>query len=667
MAETASYALLPTTNAAAASAVNTAFRLRPVGLLSLALATILIIGLAIIHNGAGDDHSPGNHQLPMSPELDGEKLAPHETPFDPVSRGLLLGVSEKSSGVGVGVGVGAGLLTGDRTSYPWTNDMLQWQRTGFHFQPLRNWMNGPVFYKGWYHLFYQYNSGGAVWGNITWGHAASRDLLNWLHLPVAIVADHWYDTNGVWTGSATVLPDGNLIMLYTGSTNSTTQVQCLALPTNPSDPLLIHWHKHEANPVLLPPPSILPHDFRDPSTAWADPSDSSTFLLAIGSKDDSRSRHAGVAYVYATTDFVSYRILPGVLHAVEGTGMWECIDFFPVSVDGQAGLDTSEKAGAGIKHVLKVSVDDDRHDYYAIGTYDAEGNKWVVDDAEKDVGVGLRYDWGKFYAAKTFYDPHKKRRVLWGWVGETDSEQADLSKGWASIMSIPRTILFDSKTRSNLLFWPVEEVNILRTRSFELPAIDVLPGSVVPLNVPAKAAQIDIEAEFEVQKMAEMTAVEADVGYNCSTSDGAAGRGLLGPFGLLVLADKDVGEQTATYFYLAASADGADRNTHFCQDETRSSRASDLVKRVVGSTVPVLEGERLTVRILVDHSIVESFAQGGRSAITSRVYPTKSFHSARVFLFNNATRASVRVKSIKIWEMKSTFNHIYEEKSYQFQ
>ncbi|KAL0927636.1 hypothetical protein M5K25_001828 [Dendrobium thyrsiflorum] len=659
MAETAEYAPLPTTSAASVSAANTAIRLRVLGLISLAFSAILIIGIAAIRINGGDDASPEIGPMPNGPELDGEA---YTVVLGPASRGLVLGVSEKTSGAA------AALRVVGRGSYPWTNDMLRWQRTGFHFQPLRNWMNdpnGPVFYKGWYHLFYQYNCGGAIWGNITWGHAVSRDLTHWLHLPVAMVPDHWYDINGVWTGSATVLPNGNLIMLYTGSTNTTTQVQCLVVPTNPADPLLIHWHKHEANPILLPPPSVLPHDFRDPTTAWTDPSDPSTFLVAIGSKDDSSNRHAGVAYVYATRDFLSYHLLPGVLHTVVGTGMWECIDFFPVSVDGQAGLDTSEKAGERIKHILKASIDDDRHDYYAIGRYDANENKWVPDDAEKDVGIGLRYDWGKFYAAKTFYDHHKSRRVLWGWVGETDSEQTDVSKGWASIMSIPRTILFDSKTGRNLLFWPVEEVNFLRTKSYEFSSIDVLPGSIVPLNMPAEAAQIDIEAEFEVEKTAVTMAVEADVGYNCSTSDGASGRGLLGPFGLLVLADKDLGEQTATYFYLSVSIDGTIQ-THFCQDETRSSRASDIVKRVVGYTVPVLHGEMLTVRILVDHSIVESFAQGGRSAITSRVYPTKAFHSAKVFLFNNATAASVTAKSIKIWEMESTFKQNDEEQAYQF-
>ncbi|KAF6172692.1 hypothetical protein GIB67_042015 [Kingdonia uniflora] len=90
----------------------------------------------------------------------------------------------------------------------------------------------------------------------------------------------------------------------------------------------------------------------------------------------------------------------------------------------------------------------------------------------------------------------------------------------------------------------------------------------------------------------------------------------------------------------------------------RSSKASDVDKQIYGSVVPVLDGEKLYVRILVDHSIVEAFAQGGHTCIMSRVYPTKAINNdARVFLFNNATGASVTATSVKIWQMNNTFDH----------
>uniref|UniRef100_A0A0D9W7L5 beta-fructofuranosidase n=1 Tax=Leersia perrieri TaxID=77586 RepID=A0A0D9W7L5_9ORYZ len=573
------------------------------------------------------------------------------------SRGVVEGVSEKSTASALRLGGGA------VRDYAWTNSMLSWQRTAFHFQPPNNWMNGPLYYKGWYHLFYQWNPDSAVWGNITWGHAVSRDLIHWLHLPLAMVPDHWYDINGVWTGSATQLPDGRIVMLYTGATGESVQVQNLAEPDDPNDPLLREWSKAEANPVLVPPPGIGLTDFRDPTTAWRSPaSNDSSWRITIGSKN---GEHAGLALVYKTDDFLHYDLLPTLLHVVPGTGMWECVDFYPVSAspaDGETGLDTSTPPGPGVKHVLKASLDDDKNDYYAIGTYDGEADAWTPDNADIDVGIGLRYDYGKFYASKTFYDPVGRRRVLWGWIGETDSERADILKGWASVQSIPRTVLLDTKTGSNLLQWPVVEVENLRMRGKSFDGLTISPGSVVPLDV-GKATQLDIEAVFEVDTSSTKDAV-VEVGataYSCGTGGGAVGRGLMGPFGLLVLADQELTERTSVFFYLVRGDDG-NLTTFFCQDELRSSKANDLVKTVYGSLVPVLDGENLSIRILVDHSIVESFAQGGRTCITSRVYPTKAiYESARIFLFNNATNVRVSAKSLKIWELNSAYIRPYVE------
>ncbi|KAL8192795.1 hypothetical protein R6Q57_027243 [Mikania cordata] len=85
----------------------------------------------------------------------------------------------------------------------------------------------------------------------------------------------------------------------------------------------------------------------------------------------------------------------------------------------------------------------------------------------------------------------------------------------------------------------------------------------------------------------------------------------------------------------------------------RSSTASDVTKLIYGSSVPVLPGENYSMRLLVDHSIVESFGQGGRSVITSRVYPTKAIYSAaKVFLFNNATEVTVTA-NVNVYNMNS--------------
>ncbi|KAM3206117.1 hypothetical protein ACQJBY_061664 [Aegilops geniculata] len=568
----------------------------------------------------------------------------------PRSRGKEHGVSEKTSGAYSANG-----------GFPWSNAMLQWQRTGFHFQPDKYYQNGiycPVYYGGWYHFFYQYNPSGSVWEpQIVWGHAVSKDLIHWRHLPPALVPDQWYDIKGVLTGSITVLPDGKVILLYTGNTETFAQVTCLAEPADPSDPLLREWVKHPANPVVFPPPGIGMKDFRDPTTAWFDESDG-TWRTIIGSKND--SDHSGIVFSYKTKDFISYELMPGYMYrGPKGTGEYECIDLYAVG-GGRKASDMYNSTAEDVLYVLKESSDDDRHDWYSLGRFDAAANRWTPIDTELELGVGLRYDWGKYYASKSFYDPVKQRRVVWAYVGETDSERADITKGWANLQSIPRTVELDEKTRTNLIQWPVEELDTLRINTTDLSGITVGAGSVafLPLH---QTAQLDIEATFRIDASAIEALNEADVSYNCTTSSGAATRGALGPFGLLVLANRALTEQTGVYFYVSKGLDGGLR-THFCHDELRSSHASDVVKRVVGSTVPVLDGEDFSVRVLVDHSIVQSFAMGGRLTATSRAYPTEAIYAAAgVYLFNNATGTSITAEKLVVHDMDSSYNHIYTD------
>ncbi|KZV14483.1 acid beta-fructofuranosidase-like [Dorcoceras hygrometricum] len=618
-----SYAPIPSgPGSSAASADN---RTSKKLLFSILLTPLLLLSLIILTKDIG---------LETKSSISAVDFSPASSLSEPLSRGIVQGVSKK-----------AFLRFGGGMTFPWSYEMLSWQRTTYHFQPEKNWMNGPLFYNGWYHLFYQYNPDGAVWGNITWGHAVSKDLIHWLHLPFAMVPDQWYDINGVWTGSATILPDGGIIILYTGDTYDLVQVQCLAYPANSSDPLLLEWVKDPANPVLVPPPWIGPKYFRDPSTAWLSP-DTDKWRLTIGS---TRNK-SGISIVYETKDFKNYELLSGYLHQVPGTGMWECIDFYPISMTESNGLDTSAN-GPGVKHVMKASLDDEQNDYYALGTYDPINNKWIPDDPELDVGIGLRYDYGKYYASKTFFDQNKERRILWGWIRETDAEDLDILKGWASVQSIPRTVVFDDETGKNLLQWPVKEVESLRSDSVKFNNVDLGPGSITPLEIDS-GSQLDIVASFKIDNEALDIANGADVSYACPTSGGAANRGTLGPFGILVLADNELSELTPIYFYVTKRNNG-EVEVHFCADELRSSVSQDVDKIVYGSKVPVLDGEKLSIRSLVDHSIVESFAQGGRRVITSRVYPTKAINDeARVFLFNNATSATITA-TVKIWKMKS--------------
>ncbi|CAH9110378.1 unnamed protein product [Cuscuta epithymum] len=524
----------------------------------------------------------------------------------------------------------------------------QTYRTSFHFQPPKNWMNGPMVYKGVYHLFYQYNPKGADFGKISWGHSTSKDLVNWrAHIP-AISPSQPADINGAWSGSATILPGGKPALLYTGHDSRHRQVQNMAVPKNPSDPYLQEWVKSPRNPLIAPTRfnKINATSFRDPTTAWQ--GSDGNWRILIGSKVDRR----GLAIMYMSKDFVHWVQAKHPLHSAEGTGMWECPDFYPVSTS-PTGLDTSS-LGLGIKHVLKVSLDDTRHEYYTIGTYDHARDRYIPDKGSVESDFGLRYDYGKFYASKSFYDNLKGRRILWGWINESLPSTEYVKQGWSGVQGIPRSVWLD-KTRKQLVQWPVQEIETMRGNRVEMHSILLKQGSSQTEVSGIKATQADVEVTFRVSDFRKAEKMES--GWTnpqdlCSQK-GASIRGGIGPFGLKVLASKDGQEYTAVFFRVFKG----NNNTFvvlMCSDQSRSSLNKNTDKTSYGAFVDINPVQQeLSIRALIDHSIVESFGAKGKVCITSRVYPTKAVgDKGHLFAFNNGVQP-IQLTKLTAWSMKN--------------
>jgi beta-fructofuranosidase len=322
-----------------------------------------------------------------------------------------------------------------------------------------------VYYNGMYHLFYQYNPHGALWdvGNLSWGHSVSGDLVNWADLGNALDPTAAFDANGCASGSVTILPDGNPVILYSGIDADRRQVQNIAFPKNPRDPLLREWVKPSYNPVVPLPADVSPDNFRDPTTAWLGRDGLWRFAISAV------SRGVGTTLVYRSADFLRWERSAAPLHASRDAVMAECPDLFPVAAPGAAeGLDASAR-GPGVKHVLKVSMPDTLQDYYAVGRYDDGTDTFTPDDDDARGGGGgdyrrwWRLDHGHLYASKTFFDARRNRRVLWAWVNESDSEADDVARGWSGLQSFPRALWLDAGGRQ-LVQWPVEEIETLRRR-----------------------------------------------------------------------------------------------------------------------------------------------------------------------------------------------------------
>ncbi|KAA8541680.1 hypothetical protein F0562_022832 [Nyssa sinensis] len=440
-------------------------------------------------------------------------------------------------------------------------------RTAYHFQPPKNWMNdpnGPMIHKGLYHLFYQYNPYGAVWGHIVWAHSTSTDLINWTPHDPAIYPTQESDINGCWSGSATILPRSKPAILYTGINRQNQQVQNLAVPKNLSDPYLIEWVKSPNNALMAPTAmnKINSSSFRDPTTAWQGPD--GRWRVIIGSKRDDR----GMAILYRSKDFVHWLEAKHPLHSANGSGMWECPDFYPVSVGIQNGVETS-MVGLGIKHVLK----------------------W------KMILVGDMI-MGSFMLQRLSLIVLRPGGSLWGWINESTNATIDIMKGWAGIQGIPKSLWLD-KSGKQLVQWPVVEIEKLRVNQVDSPSKVLNGGSVLEVSG-ITATQADVDIAFEINEFDKVDVLDpswTNPQLLCSQK-GASVKGELGPFGLLVLASNGLQEYTAVFFRIFK---GQDKYVVLmCSDQSRSSLHLDYDKTTYGAFVDVdpLQ-EKLSLRSLV--------------------------------------------------------------------
>ncbi|KAK1438292.1 hypothetical protein QVD17_04099 [Tagetes erecta] len=529
-------------------------------------------------------------------------------------------------------------------------------RTAFHFQPPKNWMNdpnGPMYYNGVYHLFYQHNPFGPLFSNqMYWGHSVSHDLINWTPLELAISPTQPFDINSCWSGSATILPGNKPVILYTGIDSNNRQVQNLAVPKNSSDPYLREWVKSATNPVINLPNGIQHDDFRDPTTAWL--GDDGKWRILVGSQKDK----TGIAFLYQSTDFENWSTHESPLHEVAGTGIWECPDFFPVLVDSTNGADTSVlNINSRVKHVLKVGLFDYARDYYLIGDYSSVNEQYVPQN-ELTLGT-LRYDYGKYYASKSFFDPVKNRRILMAWVNESDSEADDIAKGWSGLHSFPRSIWLD-QNQKQLVQWPIEEIEMLHENEVGFQNTNLEDASLLEIEG-ITAWQADVMISFKLTNIQEAEKLDpsgVDPQLLCSEMN-ALKRGKFGPFGLLALATYELSEQTAIFFRVFQNK--GQYIVLMCSDQSRSSTRVGLDKTTYGAFVDIdPQQEEISLRTLIDQSIVESFGGGGKTCITSRVYPAFAIgEQAKLFLFNYG-RESVMISDLKAWSVKKARINIEE-------
>jgi len=350
------------------------------------------------------------------------------------------------------------------------------RRPQFHLLPARNWMNdpnGPIFWKGKYHMFFQYNPNAAVWGDMHWDHAVSTDMIHWKHLPVALApTPGGPDTDGCFSGTA-VVHNGTPTFIYTGvskappeastirdGNNNFKEVQMYATST---DPELRTWTKR-STPIIAGPPKEFEFSsitgFRDPAP-WKQ---GDTWYMAVGS---GIAKKGGMILLYKSADLQEWEYLHPLISGTVPTGtavnpvdsgeMWECPDFFPL----------------GNKHVLIYSTQGKV--FWQVGDFDL---KELLFHPQQTGWL----DYGTFYAPKTQTDK-SGARILWGWIPETRPTAEYSASGWAGLMGLPRILTLGAENR--LRITPAPGLQKLRQGETKLQLAPAEAGSKIMVSSPS--------------------------------------------------------------------------------------------------------------------------------------------------------------------------------------
>jgi fructan beta-fructosidase len=482
-------------------------------------------------------------------------------------------------------------------------------RPQYHFTPARDWMNDPngsIYYKGEYHLFYQYNPFANDWGHMSWGHAVSRDLVHWEHLPVAIPEENgimifsgstvvdWHNSSG-FCKDANAAESSCLVAIYTGHTEKL-QTQNLAYSNDQGRT----WTKYSGNPVL----DLHMQDFRDPKVFWHEPSHKWVMVAALPTEHKVR--------FFGSTDLKHWAALSDFGPAGGTGGVWECPDLFPLPVEGEAGQ---------TRWVLSINLNPGglaggSADQYFVGQFD--GTTFVNANPPSQV---LWADYGKdFYASTSFSDiPATDGRRIWlGWLLNWEYAAKVPTSPWRGVQSIPRSLgLKRFPEGIRLVQSPVKELATLRQNPVSLGEQDIASANRALLTKKVRGDALEIIAELDAGNSAEA--------------------------GIRVRKGKD-----------EATTIGADwLHQEVFVDRTRSGDTS-LNERFPGRHAgPLLSHgiKQVKLHIFVDRSSVEFFVNDGSAVISDAIFPSPDSQDIELYSKNG----EARIVKLEVWTLRSAW------------
>ena len=483
-------------------------------------------------------------------------------------------------------------------------------RPQFHFTPAKNFMNDPnglVYYKGEYHLFYQYNPEGTEWGHMSWGHAVSTDMLHWKNLALAIlevpgqymiysgsaVVD-WHNASGLCV-SADAKDPSCLIAIYTAA-GAKLQSQHLAFSNDRGRT----WKEFAGNPIA----DLKQPDFRDPKVFWYEAEKKWVMVAVLA---DERK-----AVFFDSRDLKNWTFRSSFEIEGNDKGQWECPDLFELPVDGNA----KNKKWVLIVNRNPGAPAGGTGTRYFVGSFD--GIHFVN---ETPAGKELWADYGKdFYATNSYSDlPSKDGRRIWiGWISNWQYANREPTAIWRGAQSLPRELsLTQFPDGIRLMQKPIAEAKSLREREFL---------QISNLSVPMAA-----QAMHLANVRGDTLEIEAGLAPGEAKEIGFRLR-------------KGRAEETVLGF--------TPENKEVFVDRIHSGEVSFAPEFSGRYKAGVRQSSLVKLHIFLDRSSVEVFVNDGEVVMTERIYPSPG--SDEIELYSNDGRG--KVLSLSIWKLGSIWH-----------
>lgn len=446
----------------------------------------------------------------------------------------------------------------------------------YHFTPQQGWINDPnglVYFNEEYHLFFQYHPDGTTWGPMHWGHAISSDLVNWQEQPIALAPDEygtifsgsavvdWHDSTGFFDGKS------GLVAIFTHHDHNheldrIQQRQSLAYSVDAGRT----WIKYQGNPVLEHDELI---DFRDPKVFWHQATEQWIMILACGQ----------TVHLYRSPNLKEWTFLSEFGEGIGShDGVWECPDLFPLVVDSHSEM---------TKWVMLVSigssdeyVEGSRTQYF-IGDFD--GTTFTPDQSSYEVRW---LDYGRdHYAGVCWSDipAEDGRRICIGWMSNWKYANLTPTELWRGAMSLPRELTLEQRTQGiTLIQRPVQELIPMRSPILSLEHVTIADVQSKLHTLQLDSYEIHMSADIYSQFALRLRASE-----NQATIVGYEG---------------DKGE-----VYI----DRTDSGDHHFHPDFAGKHIANVYQ----------DSQTIELRIYVDRSSIEVFANDGQVVITDLIFP----------------------------------------------